>query len=79
MSTTLAKRGVRVDDLLAGDRIRRTWFGESRIGTVVEVYDSVHNLFDDFHLFYTVRWDDTGLTERGYMRHGLQKIDQPEA
>lgn len=62
------------DDLAIGDRVQRAPFhGEaSRIGTVCDVYSCQPPRGDLVSLaLYAVRWEDSGYTERGYLRGGL--------
>lgn len=64
-----------------GQRVERPTdvFRESpmRYGVIVERYGARNrvcgNTWYDPEL-YAVKWDDTGLTDRGYFRHGLQAV-----
>ena len=44
-----------------------------RHGVVTEVYPSAKNLDGVSLTLYAVRWDDTGLVERGYLATGLEQ------
>lgn len=72
-----------MDRLNAGDRVSRRAVHylldptlPDRLGTVVEWYHSSPQrgaIVEDW-ILYAVRWDDTGLTDRGYIREGLVRI-----
>jgi hypothetical protein len=54
-----------------GDRVLikgLAWRGESdRVGTIVELYRGQRSAVDPGLEMASVRWDDNGLTERGYI------------
>jgi hypothetical protein len=72
---------VSVDDLKVGDRVSRIrWLADResrRYGVVEEVYDAQAPLSGTALgvPLFAVRWDDTELVERGYMRNGLLKVE----
>jgi hypothetical protein len=47
-----------------------------RLGSITERYQRKPSYSLGSHLdeLYAVKWDDTGLEERGYFRHGLNPI-----
>lgn len=67
------------DDLAIGDRVQRAPFhGEaSRIGTVAEAYQSKPASLGETVALYSVHWEDSGYTERGYLRGGLIRCSVP--
>ncbi len=51
-----------------GDRVcREKPDGELRHGTVIDVNQSYRDHLGEFLILYSVRWDDTGTIEKGYM------------
>lgn len=65
-----------MNNLSVGDRVfrRRMMIDEPlRVGIITEVYFSKQNHVGRSDTLYEVKWNDTGLTERGYMDIGLIK------
>lgn len=65
--------------LSVGERVARVgqFPGEpQRLGTVVDCYcpRTSHQPTTDPPHLYAVTWEDTGLTERGYMDGGLKRV-----
>ncbi len=63
--------------LQVGDRvIRPRELGihtTQRHGIVTRVYESPYSPTNMTHTLYAVRWNDTGLEERGYLDGGLKR------
>lgn len=57
--------------LAVGDRVVSSWPGvPDRNGVVVECYNGVPTSNRPGEKLAAVRWDDTGLVERGYFSQG---------
>ena len=66
-----------VETFKVGDAVcRRNPFTTdvTRMGTVVEVYQTVPSYAGSKGTLYAVQWDDTKLIERGYLGVGLQRL-----
>jgi hypothetical protein len=56
-----------------GDRVTRDpidRLGSTRHGTVSKIHESYRDWMNQYHIIYSVIWDDTKLEETGYLEVG---------
>jgi hypothetical protein len=82
--TLMTHLGSTTGPLEVGDRVKRHWsvlparpVPLMRVGVIVEVYQSQPSAQGRSQTLYAVDWQDQEFVERGYVREGLIKVEEP--